>query len=509
MKKAIWLFLTVSISILFTASVGSAAAPKKTTRRAAPPINTPSADTSTRLALVIGNSAYSTGPLKNPVNDATDMAAALKDLGFTVILKKNADLRTMEESLEEFGNCLKKGGVGLFFYAGHGVQVQTVNYLIPVDAKVNKESDVKYAALDAGKVLDEMANANNGLNIVVLDACRDNPFARKFRTGTRGLAGINDAPSGTIISYSTGPGKVARDGEGRNSPFTAALLETIKEPGLKIEDVFKNVRQKISSATDGQQIPWELSSLQKDFYFNPSSRPEKSKEEKQTAALGVQNQPEDPELEKEKKKIAEERRRLEAEKIQLEQDRKRIEKEQKLEEERQRLAEEKRRIEEERQALAEQKKKKPTVTAMAPRPSARPASPSTYTDSTTGIEMVLVKGGCYQMGDNFGDGDGDERPVHKACVGDFYLGKYEVTQGQWKAIMGNNPSHFSDCGDNCPVEKVSWNDVFSGASFKLAPTQSSGRFQTCLQTMGPGYKPAPTQKAIYEGRLTAFDKPYR
>jgi len=225
--------------------------------------------TERRIALVIGNSAYSSGPLKNPVNDAADVAAMLEKLGFTVILKKNANLRTMEESMTEFGDRLKRGGVGLFFYAGHGLQVGGVNYLVPIGAKISRESDIKYETMDGGKIFDEMANANNGLNIVILDACRDNPFARSFRNATRGLAIVSNAPAGTFISYSTSPGNVARDGDGRNSPYTAALIEYMKDPGLTIEDVFKSVRQKLRKETG--QVPWELSSLEGKFYFNPGS----------------------------------------------------------------------------------------------------------------------------------------------------------------------------------------------------------------------------------------------
>jgi uncharacterized caspase-like protein len=198
-----------------------------------------------RTALVIGNSAYSSGPLKNPVNDAADMAAMLKKLGFSVTFKKNAGLQEMDEAIEAFGNRLKRGGVGLFYYAGHGVQVSGTNYLLPIGAKISKEADVKYQAVDANKILDEMATANNGLNIVMLDACRDNPYARSFRNAARGLAIVSSAPSGTFISYSTSPGNVARDGDGRNSPYTAALLENMQAPGLTISDVFINVRMKV------------------------------------------------------------------------------------------------------------------------------------------------------------------------------------------------------------------------------------------------------------------------
>jgi adenylate cyclase len=220
-----------------------------------------------RTALVIGNSAYSSGPLKNPVNDATDMAAMLKSLGFVVTLKKEATLKQMDEAIEAFGNSLKKGGVGLFYYAGHGVQVNGTNYLLPIGAKINKETDVKYQAVDANKILDEMANANNGLNIIILDACRDNPFTRTFRSATRGLAIVSSAPSGTFISYSTSPGSVARDGKARNSPYTAALLQYMQAPELTISDVFVNVRAKVKKETG--QVPWELSSLEGRFYFKP------------------------------------------------------------------------------------------------------------------------------------------------------------------------------------------------------------------------------------------------
>ncbi|HET6459977.1 MAG TPA: caspase family protein [Syntrophales bacterium] len=256
-----------------------------------------------RLALIIGNSSYQSGPLKNPVNDATDMAAMLKKLGFTVILKKNANLEEMEGAVEDFGNRLKRGGVGLFYYAGHGLQVGGVNYLVPVGAKINKESDIKYKAVDAGRVLDEMANANNGLNIVILDACRDNPFSRSFRSATRGLAIISNAPSGTFISYSTGANQVARDGEGRNSPYTKVLLENIDRSGLSINDVFMKVRSRVKK--ESGQIPWELSSLEGNFFFIPGSVDSKS--------TGTDK------LDEENRKLKEEQRRLEAEKAELEQ----------------------------------------------------------------------------------------------------------------------------------------------------------------------------------------------
>jgi hypothetical protein len=276
-----------------------------------------------RTALIIGNSAYSSGPLKNPVNDAADMSALLKKLGFSVTLKKNAGLQEMDEAIEAFGNSLKRGGVGLFYYAGHGVQVNGANYLLPIGAKINKEADVKYQAVDANKILDEMATANNGLNIVMLDACRDNPFARSFRNASRGLAIVSSAPSGTFISYSTSPGNVARDGDGRNSPYTAALLKYMQAPGLTISDVFINVRTKLKKETG--QVPWELSSLEGQFYFSPdkqsspitSSATDNLSVEQRTIEAERDRMRKERELLEQQEYLAEEQRMLEEKKKKL------------------------------------------------------------------------------------------------------------------------------------------------------------------------------------------------
>ena len=157
---------------------------------------------SQKTALVIGNGAYRSSPLRNPVNDATDITSLLKKLGFKVILKTNATQRTMENSIRDFGRKLRNGGVGLFYYAGHAIQVHGTNYLLPIDAQIESESDVKYEAIDAGRVLGKMEDAGNGLNIIILDACRDNPFARGFRTSEKGLARM-DAPTGSILAYAT------------------------------------------------------------------------------------------------------------------------------------------------------------------------------------------------------------------------------------------------------------------------------------------------------------------
>ena len=229
-------------------------------------------DNKTRTALIIGNSAYKNSSLKNPVNDATDMARTLRDKGFDVILITNADQKAVERNIRKFGRKLRKGGVGLFYYAGHGVQVRGINYLIPVGADIQAEHEVKYKAVPAEYVLGEMESADSPMNIVILDACRDNPFARSFRSSTRGLARMN-APKGTIIVYSTSPGNVAQDGAGRNAPFTKYLVKEIRESNLEIDPLLREVRRQVLRETNNKQMPWAETSLIGQFFFTlPSNK---------------------------------------------------------------------------------------------------------------------------------------------------------------------------------------------------------------------------------------------
>ncbi|OCQ99937.1 hypothetical protein BCD64_02330 [Nostoc sp. MBR 210] len=222
-----------------------------------------------RTALIIGNSNYtSADTLANPVNDATDIANSLQQLGFDVIFLKDADLRQMEEALESFNRRLRQGGIGLFYYAGHGLQVDGENYLIPVNARLEREQDVRYEAMAMGRVLNVMEDAANDANFIILDACRNNPFSRQWRSLQRGLAAPIQSVKGTLIAYSTAPGKVALDGDGRNSPYTTALLRSLKAPNLDVEQMFKQVRADVLQTTDGKQTPWESSSLVGSFAFN-------------------------------------------------------------------------------------------------------------------------------------------------------------------------------------------------------------------------------------------------
>ncbi|NCS09281.1 MAG: tetratricopeptide repeat protein [Microcystis aeruginosa G13-07] len=221
-----------------------------------------------RTALVIGNASYQDNPLKNSINDAEAMANALKDVGFDVILLENADLKQIENAIDTFHHQLKAGGVGLFYYAGHGIQVDGENYLIPVNAKLDVAEDVRYEAIPVGKVLARMEDAANQMNIVILDACRNNPFARKWRSSQRGLAPIQSA-RGALIAFATEPGGVAADGEGENGLYTSFLLKHLKTPNLDVELMFKRVREDLVQATQNKQVPWESSSLVGDFSFNP------------------------------------------------------------------------------------------------------------------------------------------------------------------------------------------------------------------------------------------------
>lgn len=499
-----------------------------------------------RVALVIGNGGYATAPLKNPVNDARGMAAALKSLGFEVSLVTDATMQQMETAVREFGQKLRQGGVGLFYYAGHGVQVAGENYLIPVNAVIQSEGDVKFGALNAGLVLAKMEDAGNGVNVVILDACRSNPYARSFRTAEQGLAKM-DAPTGSLIAYSTSPGKVASDGGGKNGLYTHHLLNNIATPGLSVEELFKRVRQGVAGDSAKKQVPWEASSLIGQFSFagseqiaslgpsvQHSSGPaytapatpalpsapqatdvdfggiEKKSGERAKAEAASKKQWADwlagmkvamaqaQALEKksgvsasdkaeawlllaskftQKSPYGDEDEALRARMAAqanywTTQAGKEAAAQAKTEEARQ-AAERKRA--EDAQRLAQAKadaeaaaaaKKQQQLLALAPVPKQAPGAASggspgqAWRDPVTQMEFVWVPGGSFEMGCGSWTSDcaDNEKPVHTVRLSGFWLGKFEVTQGQWKRVMGSNPSYFKK-GKNYPVEQVSWNDV--------------------------------------------------
>ena len=301
---------------------------------------TSAVNTERRIALVIGNSAYKSSPLRNPVNDATDMAAKLRSLGFQVSLGKNWSRKEMRTAIRSFGDELKRGGVGLFYYAGHGMQTEGKNYLIPVSSNIEREDEIQDEAIDAGSVLRKMESAGNTMNMVFLDACRNNPYARSFRSTSKGLAQM-DAPSGSLIVYATAPGSVAADGPGRNGIFTKNLLAYLEIPGLPVNQLLMSVRKDVRLETDGKQIPWESSSLEGNFYFMPGTK---------TASVSSPDISTSS-LESERLKLQEERRRMELEaernRLELDKERQNIE----MKRERQRLAKERRELEKEKEQM--------------------------------------------------------------------------------------------------------------------------------------------------------------
>ena len=223
-------------------------------------------ESESRTALVIGNGDYEISPLQNPANDAGDMATILKDLGFEVNTIINGTHREMFTAIQDFGWKLNQYNVGLFYYAGHGIQFEGTNFIVPIDANIQKDVDIQFETININRVLAEMESAGNAVNIVILDACRNNPYVSRFRSINRGLT-VVVAPAGSLIVYATAPGDVAEDGLGRNGIFTAALLKHIKTPDIEVREMLTMVRRDVMAATSNEQTPWDSSSLTGSFYF--------------------------------------------------------------------------------------------------------------------------------------------------------------------------------------------------------------------------------------------------
>ena len=239
---------------------------KQQTQTTTPTVSVPSIGR--RVALVVGNANYKVRPLKNPRNDADDISRSLRSSGFEVIDLRDASLQQMRNGVRQFGDRLINNDVGLVYYSGHGVEVKSRNYFIPVNADIMREDEIADQGLDVSLILEKMNTAGKGVNILIVDACRDDPFGRSFRSSSRGLAQM-DAPRGTIIAYATSPGKVASDGDPRerNSPYTKNLIKAMQQPNKPIEQVFKEVRRAVQEETKNQQTPWENTSLSGDFFF--------------------------------------------------------------------------------------------------------------------------------------------------------------------------------------------------------------------------------------------------
>jgi WD40 repeat protein len=232
-----------------------------------------------RSALVIGNGAYPEERLANAVNDAEAVARTLEEVGFSVKLVRNGDKRTIEDELEAFSRRLVPGEIGLFYFSGHGVQVEGENYLVPVNAQLNRQTDTQYDAVPLGKVISKLETSSATSRIIVLDACRNNPFYRRWPStarggATRGLATpLTSGSAGTFIAFSTAPGKEAADGigNGPNSPFTTHLLRHLRTPNLEVANLFRRVRNDVMQATSHKQIPWVSEALVGEVYLNPQS----------------------------------------------------------------------------------------------------------------------------------------------------------------------------------------------------------------------------------------------
>ncbi len=436
-----------------------------------------------RLALIIGNGAYvKASRLANPVNDATDMAAALTSLGFEVIKGTDTDLVQMRRLIREFGNKLAaQKGVGLFYYAGHGVEVRGKNFLIPIDADISSEVETEDYAIDVNSIMRQMDAANNGFNIVVLDACRNNPFARGWNrsSDSGGLANVL-APTGTYIAFAAAPGTTAADGVGtRNGVFTGALLANLKRPGLKLEEVFKATREAVMTRTANKQVPWDSSSLKGDFYFNTSTTTgaknldvdpkqhsatgaeteawrlvERSNDRKDLIAF-MQEFPEGFYFSTAAKRLDD----MVWAEVKGSNDRAKV------------------------QAYLDEfshSPNAPVARILLRQLESKPIGSAAVTvlKNSIGMEFVYIPPGEFMMGSSDAELDEvlyeckkylpeckrgpftDESPKHRVSIREgFWIGKYEVTQGQWQAIMVDNPSEFADCGSNCPVERVSWDDI--------------------------------------------------
>ncbi len=413
------------------------------------------ADADPRIALVIGNGAYPESPLSNALNDSKGMKTALVKLGFQVIYLENADLLQMNRATDEFIGRLETDSEGLFYFSGHGSQAEGSNYLVPLQAEIRDEVELQHRAFDVGLVLDKMRKRGNRLNLVILDACRDNPF-KGFKAVIGGLAGMS-GPEGTLIAFASAPNTPALNNRsGNNSLFTKHLLLHIAEPGLKIEDLLKKVRLGVKSDSPNPnrpQTPWENGSLLGDFCFAGCADRAESQAEVEL-------------------RVAKERIR------QLEHERRDQATQPSIGGERGN----------DQIAVEEVGRNKPTPAGVSGKLSgqmpetvvARPYSGlQPKTESVYGIEMVKIPGGTFQMGCGPKDGEceTDEKPRHRVTVPAFAMAKTEITQGQWKAVMGSAPPelHNKTCGDDCPVESVSWNEV--QAFIKTLNQQTGGHYR--------------------------------
>jgi len=422
-----------------------------------------------QLALVIGNLQYEYRPLNNSINDAIDIAKVLKDMNFDVILETDLNQVAMGKAIRQFSTRLsQQPGVGLFYFTGHGVQVDGKNYLVPVDNyKIGDKHDLKSYAIDVDEhILARMREVNNQLNVVILDACRDNPFQgfkRSLGLGRgmgRGLAQV-ESSRGTIIAFATAPGDTADDFSvgGRNGLFTKHLLEGLKkahQTHQRIDDMFMGVSNGVIQESGNDQEPWYSASLIKPFCFGGCQSGSYQQTSQQAEIISSQQ----AELERQRAELKrqkfEQQQQAELEqKRQTEWERQRQQAEfeqQQAEQERKRRA----KLERQRQAEQERKRKQQMAGTVFR---------DSLKEGGSGPEMVIIPAGRFRMGDIQGGGASDEKPVHWVNIGKFAMGKYEVTFAEYdqfaEATGKNKPDDEGWGRGNRPVVNVSWYDAIA------------------------------------------------
>ncbi len=493
----------------------------------------------TRLALIIGNADYQHVPkLDNPVNDAKDMANILKKLGFQVILKTNIGNRAMTQTVRAFGTQLQQqGGVGLFFFSGHGLQTKGTNYLVPVDANINSNADIRWETLDANRVLAQMEQANNGVNIVILDACRDNPYKTNVKNLSKGLAKMK-SPTGSLIAYATAPGQVSYgDSQQRNSIYTEYLLSALRDnqkTALSILDLLTDVTSHVMKKTKGKQVPWQSSSLTERFCLTNCGHwqgqvPDVAQLLQRcegymrlrwltTGRGGTAFACYQEVLKKDPNNIKAlaglgEMQTLYAGWIERALNRGQPQKATQYLAGLRKIAPESPQV-----AEFEERLQAPRPQIIAPPPPAiSVAPPSPAIDNNTaghvfrdrlrdgrlGPEMVWIPAGRFRMGDLQGGGGSDEKPVHRVWVEKFAMGRYEVTVGEylrfvratgrhapeWQEkgskynIKTGTEDHYKNLGSaltnkNHPIVGISWNDATAYAAWLSQQTGQKYRLPT-------------------------------
>ena len=354
-----------------------------------------------RVALLIGNASYTVGRLTNPPNDVREMQTALEAVGFNVQIVLNANQNQMKRAVRDFGAQAQGVDVAFLYYCGHATQARGENYLIPVQATIDKEADYEVEAVAANTIMAQIVGARPKAAIVVLDACRDNPLAATTRSTSKGL-GRMDAPTGTMIAFATAPNTTASD----NGLYAQTLARHIRTPGLELLDVFRRTSAEVRRASNNVQDP-RISevSINDNLYLagQGAAAPTRPVQIASVVPEPVRTAP----------------------------------------------------VAQPAPQLAQ------PVQAPAPQPAPPTAQVlrpgSVIKDCADCPELVVIPAGRFMMGSN--DGKADEKPTHFVQIEQFAIGKTEVTQAQWQAVMGSNPSRFTNCGPTCPVEQVSWNDV--------------------------------------------------